>query len=86
MLSDLGDLKERIAAVARDSAVGPRVADVTLEPAQDDYGSSFLRVVVQLNGLERQDDEALKALLKHIEDEVAELDERYPGVRFSEPA
>jgi hypothetical protein len=69
MLSDLGDLKERIAAVARDSAVGPRVCDVTLEPAQDDYGSSFLRVVVQLNGLGRKD-------------EVAELDGRHPSVRY----
>ena len=86
MQADLATLKERVLATARNSAVGSEVADVTLEPARDDEGSDFLRVVVQMKDVEKSGDEALEALLEEIEGAVAEIDERYPSVRFSDAA
>ena len=86
MLADLATLKERVLAAAKGSDVGARVSDVTLEPAQDDAGTDFLRVIVQVKDVEKAGDEAFEALLERIEGAVAELDERYPSVRFADAA
>ena len=86
MLADLATLKERVLAAARGSDAGPNVADVILEPAKDDDGTDFLRVIVQVKDGEKSADEAFEALLERIEGAVAELDERYPSVRFSDAA
>jgi hypothetical protein len=86
MLADLAVLRERVLAAARSTDVGTQVADVTLEPAQDDDGADFLRVIVQVTDVEKGGDEAFEALLERIEGAVAELDERYPSVRFADAA
>ena len=86
MLADLATLKERVLAAAKGSDVGARVSDVTLEPAQDDAGTDFLRVIVQVKDVEKAGDEAFEGLLERIEGAVAELDERYPSVRFADAA
>lgn len=86
MLADLATLRERVLAAAKGSDVGARVSDVILEPAQDDDGTDFLRVIVQVKDVERAGDEAFEALLERIERAVAELDERYPSVRFADAA
>lgn len=86
MLADLGVLRERVLAAARGADVGAQVTDVVLEPAQDDDGTDFLRVIVQVKDVEKGGDEAFEALLERIEGAVAELDERYPSVRFADAA
>jgi hypothetical protein len=89
MQADLATLKERVLAAAKTSDIGSKVAGVTLEPARDDEGSDFLRVVVQIKDVETSSHEALEAfeaLLERIEGTVAEIDERYPSVRFAEAA
>ncbi|MCW5761233.1 MAG: hypothetical protein KIS90_15800, partial [Phenylobacterium sp.] len=67
MLTDLTTLKERVLAAAKGSDVGASVSDVILEPAQDDEGADFLRVIVQVKDVEKAGDEAFEALLERIE-------------------
>ncbi len=86
MQADLATLRERVLAAAKNSGVGSKVAGVILEPARDDEGTDFLRVIVQMKDVEKSGDEAFEALLEEIEGMVAEIDERYPSVRFSDAA
>jgi hypothetical protein len=86
MLADLSVLRDRVLATAKSSQVAGRIADVVLEPAQDDEGTEFLRVIVQVKEPEKAADEAFEELMERIEATVAELDERYPSVRFADAA
>lgn len=86
MLADLGLLRERLLSAARSAEVGAKITDIVLEPARDDDGAEFLRVVVQLDEAGEGNDEAFERLLERIEGAVAELDERYPSVRFADAA
>ena len=58
---------------------------VKVEPAENDEGDEYLLVTVELASADI-DDEALEKLLEDIEAEVANLDERYPSVRFLDAA
>jgi hypothetical protein len=84
--SDLSDLRTRIAKIARGSRIGARVKDVVVEA--DDYGdgTDFLRVVVQLQNIDSVKVEEVQPLVEAIETAVAELDDRFPSVRFAEAA
>ncbi len=85
-LANLTELRGLIFEIAKRSQVGERVQDVTVEA--DDYGegTEYLRVQVQLENLENVRSNDVDPLVQSIEERVAEIDDRFPSVRFSEAA
>ncbi len=61
------------------------VRAVNVEPAENEEGDEYWLVTVELASADI-DDDALDKLLEDIEAEVANLDERYPSVRFLDAA
>ena len=86
MQTDLETLKRVVDETARKSPVGHKVKSVELEPASSGEGDEYLRVMIRLKSTKEADYPELAKLIKAIEDAVGELDERYPSVRFPDPA
>jgi hypothetical protein len=86
MQIDLDILKQRVIEATKHSAVADRVQQVALEPDRNEWGTDFLRVVVQMKDIDHVADEDLEALLEAIERTVGAVDERYPSVRFADAA
>lgn len=86
MQIDLDILKQRVIEATKHSAVADQVEEVALEPDRDEWGTDFLRVVVQVKNIDHAADADLEALLEAIERTVGAVDERYPSVRFSDAA
>jgi hypothetical protein len=84
--AELSTIRESIQQAVRKSALGNRVRDISLEADHDNYGSDFLRVLLELDSLDGVSHENMLALITSIEDSVIDLDERYPSVRFSDAA
>jgi hypothetical protein len=84
--ANLSQIKESIQDTVRKSALGNRLKDVTLEADHDDFGSDFLRVLVEIDSFEGVTDENMEALTASIENTVSDLDERFPSVRFADAA
>ena len=88
--ADLKDLKVRVARVVGESDLATDVQDVDVEVGADEFGDQFLRVILKVAlktsrpgqyGWKR-----IASLVREIEDEVAELDDRFPSVRLAEAA
>ena len=86
MSADLATLRQKVLEATSGSIVGSEITDVDLEPDHDDQGTEFLRVVVQLKNSRRSTDEDFEALIEAIEKAVADVDDRYPSVRFADAA
>lgn len=86
MQTDLATLRERVLEATKTSPVGSQVEDIVFESSQDDEGTDFLRVIVQVKQSAKAADADFEALLETIEGAVGALDERYPSVRFSDAA
>jgi hypothetical protein len=85
-MAELMELRRRIEEVVRSAKkVGRLVQSVDVEAADAD-GSDFLRVVVQVRDIQKLKTDDVLPLLKSIEASVAEVDERFPSVRFAEAA
>ena len=84
MQIDLDTLKQRVIDATKRSAVADQVENVALEPDRNEWGTDFLRVVVQVKDIDHAADEDLEALLEAIERTVGAVDERYPSVRFAD--
>lgn len=85
-LADLTDLRGLIFEIAKKSRIGKRVQSVTVEA--DDYGedTEYLRVQFHLDDLDEVGPKDLNSLVESIEEKVAEVDDRFPSVRFAEAA
>jgi hypothetical protein len=81
--AELSELKDSITATIR-ATVGNRLKEVVLEADRDEYGSDFLRVVVELDNFDGITDENMESLISKIEIAVDRLDERFPSVRFAD--
>ena len=84
--AELDDLKIRIAGLAKKSAVGGRLRDVLVEASDDGEAGDFLRILIELDDLQHVKVEEVEPLIKSIEVAVAQLDDRFPSVRFGEAA
>jgi hypothetical protein len=84
--TSLGEIRDRVAEVAKGSPVADRVDAITIEADRDNEGSDFLRVVVTLRDLNTVDDDNLERLIEAVENAVGVLDHRFPSVRFAEAA
>jgi hypothetical protein len=68
------------------SAVGERLRNVVVEADTDETGSDFLRIVLETMPLDGVSDEDLEAVVRSIEIDLSEVDDRFPSVRFSDAA
>lgn len=79
-------LNGQVLEAVRRSAFADALRDVRVEPAWDENGVEFLRVVLVLELPDHNVDSELEALLERIEEAVSSVDERYPSVRFLDAA
>lgn len=84
--SDLADLKDRIADLVKRSPLAKRARGISIESVESADGGDFLRVTVKVKGSDTLRYRQVAPLMKSIEDTVAEIDERFPSVRFQEAA
>jgi hypothetical protein len=84
--ADFSIIKKRVLDVARDSAIGEHTRNVVVEADRDDTGSDFLRIVFEVDSLDDVSDAELLRVIGSIETAIAELDERFPSVRFADAA
>jgi hypothetical protein len=84
--SDLSELQSRISDIVERSSLRKRARGVSVEAEESIEGGDFLRVIVKLKGSEKLRYRQVAPLLKSIEQSVAEVDERFPSVRFREAA
>jgi len=82
----VADLARRIEEVSRSSALGPRVRQVEVEAEDSVEGGAFLRVLLHFEHPDELEWTQAEPLVRSIEDAVAELDERFPSVRFADAA
>ncbi len=86
MQAEISEIKRRIEAVSKASALGARVKKVEVETDEDGEGGAFLRVSLQLESPESLDWDEVEPLVRSIEESVGAIDERFPSVRFSDAA
>lgn len=86
MQIDLETLRRRVADVIKQSSVAGQVGEIAVEPDQDEEGTDFLRVTLQVRNPDQYNEEDFEFLLERIEKTVGDIDEQYPSVRFSDAA
>jgi len=86
MQADISILKDTVLAATRRSALAQRVKDVVLEADQDGEGDDFIRIVLEVQSLDKAKDADLEALIESIEKTVGDIDDRFPSVRFADAA
>jgi hypothetical protein len=84
--ADLSSLRSEILELARSTPIGERVTDVMVLPSDDGLGGEFLRVQFTMTDLDSIQPEDVEPLIDSIEGAVAEKDERFASVFFSEAA
>lgn len=84
--AELSQLKDVITALARGSQVGSRILSIDVGAEDTLDTGAFLRVLVTLDDLTDLEPENVEPLIESIEQGVAQIDERYPSVRFTEAA
>lgn len=83
---DIVALKGNVEQVVRDGPLKDRIDAVVVEADRDDDGTEFLRVVLHVDPRAKSTDAELVSLLELIERSVANVDDRYASVRFSDAA
>jgi hypothetical protein len=83
---DLEQIKDRIASIARSGGIGELIQDVEVEVDHDEDDTDFLDVVITLKPTKKNVDAELIKTIERVEDAVAEIDPRYPSVRFLDAA
>jgi hypothetical protein len=86
MRTELSNLEIRVRNAIRTSAVGEHLRNVVVEADRDDEGTDFLRIVLEMTGLEEVSDDDMESVMRSIESTLSEVDERFPSVRFSDAA
>jgi hypothetical protein len=81
----IADLTQRVQAVLERSPLSNRVKGVAIEPVDFD-DDEVLRVTIKVSKPDSVKTEEALLLLQSIHDELSELDDRFPSVRFAEAA
>jgi|GEM_PF-3559617 len=84
MVAESGKIQAAVSKLIS-SRLPKGVDSVRVEPAENEEGDEYWLVTVKLLTADI-DDEALERLLEEIESVVANLDDRYPSVRFLDAA
>ena len=83
---DLAVLKDRVLDVARRSSIGDRLKNVTVEADCYEEGSDFLKIVIDLEALDKIGIDDMMTLLTDVENTIIDMDERFPSIRFADAA
>lgn len=81
----LEDLTQRVRIVLERSALEDRIKGVAIEPTGYE-NDDVLRITIRLSKPDTVDTDKALELVRQIHDELSELDERFPSVRFAEAA
>lgn len=79
------NLTDRVRALLAQSALRDRVKGVDIEPI-DFEDDEVLRVTIQVSRPDTVKTEDALQLLRLIHDELSEVDDRFPSIRFAEAA
>lgn len=83
---DVETIKARVDEIARSSDAAPFIDRIDVEEAMDEFDAPFLRVKIRVKPIKKNIDVVLNRFIREVEDSVAEVDERYPSVRFLDAA
>jgi hypothetical protein len=83
---EITELTQRIEAIGKAFALAQRLKQVQVEPADDGAGNSYLRVILRMDDPDTLTWDAVKPLVNAIEDDVLEIDDRFPTVYFPDAA
>lgn len=80
------NLVARIVAVVQQSDFAKDVSRVDVEEASDEDGDTFLRVFLVTTKPNQFSWKRMARLVRQIEDDVAQVDDRFPSIRIAEAA
>jgi hypothetical protein len=83
---EITELTRRIEAIGRASPLASRLKQVTVEPADDGAGNLYLRVILRMDDPDTLTWETVRPLVNAIQDDVIEIDDRFPSVYFPDAA
>jgi hypothetical protein len=83
---EITELTRRIEAIGKASPLASRLKQVTVEPADDGAGNEYLRVILGMDKPDTLTWELVKPLVNAIQDDVLEIDDRFPAVYFPDAA
>jgi hypothetical protein len=86
MKVELSTLKKGVEDVLAESPLRTSIGGFRLDEGNDGDGFEFIRVLFDINPVTPVPDADLADLAAHIEDALAQLDERFASVRFSDAA
>jgi hypothetical protein len=86
MKVELTDLKERVEEALATSPLRKSVGSFELDEGRDDDGMEFIRVIFDINASSTIPDKELANFADYIESALAQMDERFASVRFSDAA
>jgi len=84
--ASIEELTGRVRALLADSEFKHLVRDVRIEPAYSEDDWEVLRVFLEITDPRRVEVDKASLLIKRIVDSLIEIDDRFPSVRFAEPA
>jgi hypothetical protein len=83
---EITELTQRIEAIGKASPLAKRLKQVQVEPADDGAGNAYLRVILRMDRPDTLTWDDVKPLVNAIEDDVLEIDDRFPSVFFPDAA
>ncbi|OYW35817.1 MAG: hypothetical protein B7Z42_13730 [Brevundimonas sp. 12-68-7] len=80
------EVTEKVRETVFRSPLADRLSGISVDENDDELGGEFLRVVLEVKGLNTFKLDQMTPLVQSIEDAVAEIDERFASVRLAEAA
>ena len=84
--ASIEDLMERVRLLLEQSSLRDAFRGVAIEPAHTYGDDEVLRVYIQVAEPDRIPTEDAVAVSRQVVDDLSELDDRFPSVRFAEAA
>lgn len=86
-VADLDEVRRLVTEMVRNSEFSEQFRAVTVNANDEETeGGAFLRVMLETQDTAHLDFQRLLPFVRLIEDRVAEIDDRFPSVRFPEAA
>jgi len=83
---EITELTRRIEAIGKASSLASRLMQVKVEPADDGAGNEYRRVILRMDEPDTLTWESVAPLVNSIQDDVLEIDDRFPSVYFPDAA
>ncbi len=83
---EITELTQRIEAIGKASPLASRLKHVKVEAADDGAGTEYLRVILRMERPDTLTWDIVKPLVNAIQDDVLDIDDRFPAVYFPDAA